>query len=74
MYHLTDVDFKSYYDSHLHYGEGSYPLDKIASIIPKNSKITNEARKNSTKELNDFRKDMTIIKKIFERDTNYFVN
>ncbi|HPY86686.1 MAG TPA: TIM barrel protein [Spirochaetota bacterium] len=74
MYHLTDGDFKSYYDSHLHYGEGSYPLDKIASIIPKNSKITNEARKNSTKELNDFRKDMTIIKKIFERDTNYFVN
>lgn len=65
MYHLTDGDLKSNYDSHLHYGEGSYPLNEIASIIPKNSKITNEAKKNSTKELSDFRDDMKIIKKIF---------
>lgn len=66
MYHLTDGNLASNYDSHLHYGKGSYPLDKIASIIPKGSKITNEAKKNSTKDLSDFRNDMTIIKKIFE--------
>ena len=44
MFHLTDGDYKSEYDSHLHYKEGDYPLSDIINLIPDNAKVTNEAK------------------------------
>lgn len=61
MYHLTDGDYDSLYDSHDRYGEGSFPLEVFLSFIPENSMITNEARKDLSRGLGDFEMD---IKKI----------
>ena len=64
MYHLTDGNYKSQYDSHLHFGEGDYPIKKILKLIKNDSTITNEAKKNSSENLDDFKKDMEYLKKI----------
>jgi deoxyribonuclease IV len=70
MYHLTDGDFKSEKDSHEHYTEGSYPLKQILLLIPDHIKITNEAKKESDKNLNCFRKDVIILQ---ELDNNFII-
>lgn len=57
LYHLTDGDCKSEFDEHLHYGEGTFPLKRILGCIPKNAKVTNEAKHNSQTDLNDFEED-----------------
>jgi RimJ/RimL family protein N-acetyltransferase len=44
MYHLTDGDYSSEYDSHLHYEKGNYPLKELIKMLPDNSKVTNEAK------------------------------
>ncbi|MGC8764793.1 MAG: sugar phosphate isomerase/epimerase family protein [Brevinematia bacterium] len=64
MYHLTDGDFKGVYDSHLHYGEGTFPLKKFVEFIPDNSFVTNEAVKNHNDSLLDFKKDIDFIKSL----------
>lgn len=61
MYHLTDGDINSVYDSHLHYGEGSYPIHDILAMIPTGKKITNESRKNSKENLDNFAEDMKYL-------------
>jgi endonuclease IV len=62
MYHLTDGDYTSEHDSHLHYGEGSFPIKKILEFIPNNAKLTNEAKHDSVSNLNDFQRDISYIK------------
>ena len=52
VYHLTDGDYASEYDLHLHYGKGNFPIKKLIEIIPENAKVTNEAKHNGT--LEDF--------------------
>jgi len=64
MYHLTDGDCKSEYDSHLHYGEGSFPLDELLKMVTDNAKLTNEAKHNSNDNLSDFEKDFFYIRKL----------
>lgn len=64
MYHFTDGDYKSPYDSHLHFGEGNYPVKDILKLIKNDSAITNEAKKDSLNNLDDFKKDMDFLKKL----------
>jgi endonuclease IV len=58
MYHLTDGDYASEYDSHLHYGKGSFPLKELLKMVPHDTKLTNEAKHDSNTDLNDFEKDV----------------
>jgi endonuclease IV len=63
MYHLTDGDYKGEYDSHLHYGQGDFPIKEILKLIPQDAKLTNEAKHNSEKNLNDFIEDVKCLEK-----------
>ena len=62
MYHLTDGDFHSTIDSHQHFGQGSFPLKEILSLIPSGSVVTNEAVKDSKVNLNDVIEDVSRLK------------
>lgn len=62
MYHLTDGDFKSVYDRHFNYGEGDFPLSELFGLIPEGQMITNEAKKSSQDNLDDFVADVNFIK------------
>ena len=64
IYHLTDGEYDSEIDSHLHYGEGSFPIKEVLKLIPEGSKITNEAKRKDISSLNEFRID-------FERLNEY---
>jgi len=64
MYHLTDGDYTSEYDSHLNYGKGTFPMKEILKIIPDDAKVTNEARHASKSDLNDFKDDFLYAKNI----------
>lgn len=59
MYHVTDGNVASVYDQHDHYGQGSFPLAEILTLIPPHSRITNEATKDDPIRLDDFVKDMS---------------
>jgi endonuclease IV len=58
MYHLTDGDYTSEYDSHLHYGKGTFPIKELLRLVPNNVKLTNEAKHDSDANLDDFRDDI----------------
>ena len=45
VYHLTDGDYESELDSHLHYGDGSFPLKELLKFVPSGYKVTNEAKR-----------------------------
>jgi endonuclease IV len=64
MYHLTDGDYKSEYDLHLHYGRGNFPLKELLKMIPGKAKITDEAKHDSNFKLNDFKDDFLYINNI----------
>jgi endonuclease IV len=64
LYHLTDGDYQSELDSHEHYGQGSFPLRELLSLVPPGAKITNEARHDFKDCLDDFEKDSTFIRGI----------
>jgi endonuclease IV len=64
MYHLTDGDYTGEYDSHLHYGKGTFPLKELLKMIPNKTKVTNEAKHDSDNDLNDFKEDFLYVKNI----------
>lgn len=64
MFHFTDGDFSGVYDRHDHYGRGTFPIEKILSIISKDSPVTIETIKDSQESLADFVADVNFIKKI----------
>ena len=64
MYHLTDGDYSGEYDSHLHYGKGTFPIKELLKMVPDGAKVTNEARHHSNVNLNDFREDNYYVKNI----------
>jgi endonuclease IV len=66
VFHLTDGDYSSEYDSHLHYGEGNYPIRNLLMLIPKRAKMTNEAKHNSNNNLEDFKNDVIYARRILE--------
>lgn len=47
VYHLTDGDYQSELDSHLHYGAGSFPLKELLAFVPDGGMVTNEAKRDS---------------------------
>jgi deoxyribonuclease IV len=61
MYHLTDGEYDGIYDMHKHFSEGNYPVGVIFELIPDGSMITNEAKKNSVVNLNDFIIDINYL-------------
>ncbi len=66
MYHLSDTDTRTPYDDHLNIGEGNLNFRKIFKIINIEKKISLETRKKSMENLDDFEKDIILLKKIIE--------
>ena len=64
IYHLTDGAFSSEFDSHLHYGEGDFPLKDLLTMVPDGGMVTNEAKRSRTDSIEDFRKDSLFLKKL----------
>lgn len=62
VYHLTDGDYKSELDSHLHYGEGSFPLKELLGFVPAGAKVTNEAKRNVNTCLYEIKNDSNVLK------------
>ncbi len=67
MYHLTDGDYYGLYDRHDHYGQGSFPLERLLQLIPADSHVTNEAVKDSPENLDDFVRDMKLLNKLLKK-------
>ena len=63
LYHLCDGDLNSIYDHHKHFGEGSYDVKRLLNLIPKNSFVSIETKKNSTEHLDDFKEDVNYLRK-----------
>lgn len=51
VYHLTDGDYESELDSHLHYCEGSFPLKELLGFVPDGAMVTNEAKREKESSL-----------------------
>ena len=64
LYHLTDGDYSSEYDTHIHYGKGTFPVKELLKMIPDDVKITNEAKHDFDNRLCDFKEDYTFLKSI----------
>lgn len=57
VYHLTDGDYSSELDSHLHYGDGSFPLKDLLGFVPDDARVTNEAKREKKSSLIEFLSD-----------------
>lgn len=68
VYHLTDGDYASELDCHLHYGKGSFPLKELLSFVPDNGMVTNEAKRNNSGNLKEFIVDSDFLNKLYEGD------
>ena len=62
VYHLTDGDYESELDSHLHYGDGSFPLKELLKFVPDGCKVTNEAKRNIANTLEEVKIDSVFLK------------
>ena len=69
VYHLTDGDFSSDLDSHLHYGAGDFPLKKLLAMVPDGGMVTNEAKRVRSDCINEFREDSVLLKKLDQNIT-----
>ena len=67
VYHLTDGDFNSELDSHLHYGAGSFPLKDLLALVPNDGMITNEAKRFNLANLNEFKEDSDFLCNLYTR-------
>jgi len=57
MYHLSDGFNLSTIDNHLHFGDGSYNIEEILSLVPGERRITIETPHDFDDDLCDFEKD-----------------
>lgn len=64
LFHLTDGDYQAVRDQHKHFGEGDYDLKMILRLIPPQSMVTIETDKNYPDKLDDFARDIKVIKGI----------
>ncbi|MEW5922623.1 MAG: TIM barrel protein [Candidatus Zixiibacteriota bacterium] len=67
MFHLTDGCFTGTRDSHLHYGEGDYPLMDLVKILPIPVILTNEARRLNMNELFEAIEDSKFLRAIWAK-------
>jgi len=66
--HLSDGDFASIIDSHMHLGEGTFPFEKILPLFPREKVfVTLETGKQSPHNLDDFSKDAQFIRDLMEK-------
>ncbi len=65
-YHLSDNFIDAEFDTHLHFGDGSYDLKKIIEIMDINKNIAIETDKDSKKNLNDFINDIKFLKGVIK--------
>jgi len=61
MFHLSDGDKNSSFDSHLHLGAGSYDLAQIVQKIPDNTMVTIETEKKYPDKLDDYIDDIEYL-------------
>jgi deoxyribonuclease-4 len=64
MYHLTDGNYTDEYDSHLHYGKGTFPIKELLKMVPNDKKVTNEAKHDFDSKLDDFKEDFLYVSNI----------
>lgn len=64
VYHLTDGDYMSELDSHLHYGAGSFPLRELLALVPDGGMITNEAKRENPGSLEELEIDSRFVRSI----------
>lgn len=64
VYHLSDNAADSVQDAHLHFGEGSFNLAKIAKILNPALPLAIETNKNSEENLDDFRQDAEFFRRL----------
>lgn len=69
LYHLTDGDYASEFDSHLHYGEGSFPLKDLIAFVPDGGIVTNEAKRERADSLEEFCADSLFLRKQVDANT-----
>jgi len=65
VYHLTDGDYTSELDGHLHYGAGSFPLKELLTLVPNGGMVTNEAKRFNIENLLELKKDYFFLSNIF---------
>ena len=64
VYHLTDGDFSSELDCHLHYGEGNFPLKQLLARVPDGGMITNEAKRSRPDCIDEFKDDSIFLRNL----------
>ena len=62
LYHLTDGHFAGTMDAHLHFGQGSFPLQELLRRVPEGARVTNEAVKDSADNLADVDADIMALR------------
>lgn len=63
-YHLSDNEISTEYDTHMHFGQGSFNFKKIFDIIDTSKNIAIETKKDSREDLNDFVEDVKWLKNL----------
>lgn len=66
MFHMADGDVNNLIDDHRHVGEGNFDINQILMLIPDNAMITIETNKDSKEDLNDYIKDLGLLKHLGE--------
>ncbi len=67
IYHLTDGDVNQFRDEHRHIGQGNYDMGAILKMIPAEAMITIETNKDSNDNLSDFKKDIEVLKVLWNK-------
>ncbi len=62
IYHITDGDIDGVIDNHLNFGKGTYPLKELFALLPESAMVTNEANKDFSRGLEDYRSDLVQLR------------
>ncbi|MCF7800172.1 sugar phosphate isomerase/epimerase [Candidatus Babeliales bacterium] len=62
MYHLADGGFNGVLDEHKNIGLGNFDFKKILNLLPQDSFVTLETKKNFQTNLSDFEQDVSKLK------------
>jgi len=69
IYHLTDGDYSSETDRHDPYGGGNFPLQEFLARIPDGARVTDEAKRISRTDLQEFVADHVYIDSLLNGST-----